>query len=47
MRRAWTALFDGGEMGARGVALVAVEAIGGELFVQMAEKPIAMDFCKN
>lgn len=47
MGRAGTELLDGGEMGGRGVAFVAVEAIGRVVFMQLAEESIAMNFCQD
>ena len=43
MGRAGAQLFDSGEMGAGGVAFVAMEAVGGVSFMQLAEQTVAMD----
>ena len=47
MGRAGTELFDGGEMGGRGVAFVAVEAVDRIVLMHLAEESIAMNFCQD
>ena len=47
MGRARAQLLDSGEMGAGGVTLVTVEAVGGVPFMQLAEQPVAMDLGEN
>lgn len=47
MGRARAQLLDCGEMGAGGVAFVAVKAVGRVTFMQLTEKPVAMDLGQN